>query len=115
MVSGLPTFAWFSYLAMMVVVSLLNLYCAAHVRTEKIPMQWNLGGQPTWFAPKLIGLWMIVGILAVTAPAFFMNIKQNAASAGPWYWIGMIAVFCFVAAMYAWHIQAVIAWAEAQR
>ncbi|MGN7125649.1 DUF1648 domain-containing protein [Methylorubrum thiocyanatum] len=110
----LPKLAWLSYLAAIVAISLLNLYYSGSIKTEKVPMQWGVNGQPNWFAPKTIGLWMIVVILAVTAPGVFLSIKQNAASAGPWYWIGMILTFSFIAAVYAWHISAVMAWADTQ-
>ncbi len=110
----LPKLALLSYLAAIAAMSMINLYCSGSIKTEKIPMQWGLGGRPTWFAPKTVGLWMLVAIFAVMAPAVFLNIKQNAASANRWHWIGMIAIFCTIVAVYAWHISAVVAWAQAQ-
>ncbi|TFZ60089.1 hypothetical protein E4V01_05695 [Methylorubrum sp. Q1] len=77
-------------------------------------MQWGISGRPTWYADKTIGLWMPVAIIVVLAPQIYLKIKQVEAQAGAWYWIGMIATFCFFAAVYAWHISVVITWAEAQ-
>ncbi|CAO4152296.1 hypothetical protein LPLAFNJD_LOCUS3661 [Methylorubrum aminovorans] len=110
----LPKLAWLSCLAAIAAISAINLTYGGNIKTEKVPMQWGVNGQPTWFAPRAVGLWLIVAILAVTAPGVFLNTRQKAGSASDWYWIGMIATFCFIAAGYAWHISAVIAWAEAQ-
>jgi hypothetical protein len=35
----------------------LSFYFARHIRTARVPMQWGLDGQPTWFAPRTAGLW----------------------------------------------------------
>lgn len=94
----LPKLAWLSCLAAIAVISAINLIYGGSIKTEKVPMQWGIDGQPTWFAPKTVGLWMVVAILAVAAPGVLLAIKQRAASASPWYWIGMIATFCFIAA-----------------
>ena len=114
MVFKLPRLAWFSCLATIAAMSLLNLYCAASIQTDRVPMQWGINGRPTWYADKTIGLWIPVAIIVVIAPQIFLKIKQVEAQAGTWYWIGMIAMFCFIAAVYAWHISAVMTWAEAQ-
>ncbi len=39
----------------------MSLYFGPQIRTATVPMQWGLNGRPTWFAPKLAGLWGPVG------------------------------------------------------
>jgi hypothetical protein len=37
-----------------------NLYFGPRIKSERMAMQWSLSGNPTWYAPKSIGLWGIV-------------------------------------------------------
>jgi len=34
-----------------------NLYFAPRIKADRIAMQWSFGGNPTWHAPKLAGMW----------------------------------------------------------
>lgn len=110
----LPRIAWLSCLASMAAMALIALTYGAGIETKTIPMQWGIHGRPTWYADKTIGLWTPIAFLAVIAPALFIKIKQTSGQAGPWHWIGMIATFGFILAVYAWHVSAVLAWARTQ-
>ncbi|NUR13496.1 MAG: hypothetical protein HOQ20_16875 [Bradyrhizobium sp.] len=50
--------------------------CAIHygrqITSRRIPMQWGTDGRPTWFAPRLIGLWFSFGV--TTALSAFLLI-----------------------------------------
>ncbi|WP_232627789.1 hypothetical protein [Methylobacterium sp. Leaf118] len=96
-------------------MAVIALSCGGRIQTETIPRQWGIGGRPTWYADKTIGLWAPVAILAVIAPALFLTIKQTSDQACPGDWIGMIAAFVVVLAVSTWHVSAVLAWAAAQR
>ncbi|RZN11959.1 hypothetical protein CWO91_06390 [Bradyrhizobium genosp. SA-3] len=41
------------------------VYYGRQISCRKIPMQWGPDGKPTWFAPRLIGLWSSFGVTAV--------------------------------------------------
>jgi|GEM_PF-2315329 len=41
------------------------LYYGRQINSRKIPMQWGPDGEPTWFAPRLIGLWSSFGVTAI--------------------------------------------------
>ena len=34
-----------------------NLYVAPRIKADRIAMQWSVGGNPTWHAPKLAAMW----------------------------------------------------------
>lgn len=43
-----------------------NLYYGPRIASDRIAMQWELDGKPTWFAPKSVALWgMVAFVLAV--------------------------------------------------
>ena len=35
------------------------------ITAPRIPMQWGTDGRPTWFAPRLVGLWFSFGFTAI--------------------------------------------------
>lgn len=115
MTGCLPRIAWLSCLGAIAGMALVALSTGGSIGTETIPMQWGLHGRPAWYADTTIGLWTPVAILAVIAPSIFLKIRQASPQTGAWTWIGMIATFGFVLGVYAWHVSAVLAWAEAQR
>jgi hypothetical protein len=39
-----------------------NLYFGPRIRSGHMAMQWGLDGEPTWYAPKVVGLWGMVGV-----------------------------------------------------
>jgi hypothetical protein len=43
-----------------------SLYFGSRINGERMAMQWGLDGKPTWYAPKLLGVWgLVVFALAV--------------------------------------------------
>jgi hypothetical protein len=38
-----------------------NLYFGPRIADDRVAMQWGIDGRPTWYAPKAIGLWGMVG------------------------------------------------------
>ncbi|KRR02631.1 hypothetical protein [Bradyrhizobium valentinum] len=43
-----------------------NLYFGPRIKSARMAMQWGLDGEPTWCAPKAVGLWgMVAFALAV--------------------------------------------------
>jgi hypothetical protein len=50
--------------------------CAVHygrrITVSRIPMQWGTNGRPTWFAPRLVGLWFSFGFTAIVS-AFLLR------------------------------------------
>jgi hypothetical protein len=34
-----------------------NILLSASITAERVPMQWGFDGKPTWYAPKIVGVW----------------------------------------------------------
>lgn len=50
----------FVLIAMAAVAAIANL----RIPAGRIPMQWGFDGKPTWFAPRMAGLWFVVALAA---------------------------------------------------
>jgi hypothetical protein len=37
-----------------------SLYFGPRIKSNRLAMQWGLDGKPTWYAPKLLGVWGLV-------------------------------------------------------
>lgn len=44
-------------------VVLFNIRFAARIRAERVAMQWDFHGKPTWHAPKRLAVWGIVPLM----------------------------------------------------
>ncbi len=42
-----------------------SLYFNPRIRVERMAMQWDATGKPTWFAPKWLAVWWGVALLAL--------------------------------------------------
>ena len=66
------------FLAALVAMVGCNLYFAPLIKADRIAMQWSFGGNPTWCAPKLAGMWgplafadlvrLVIGATQIYAP-----------------------------------------------
>lgn len=45
------------FVAALIVMAGCNFYFAPRIKADRIAMQWSFGGNPTWYAPKLAGMW----------------------------------------------------------
>ena len=45
------------FVAALIVMVGCNLYFTPRIKADRIAMQWSFGGNPTWSAPKLAGMW----------------------------------------------------------
>ena len=52
----------YAFWAAIVVMTACSLLLRSRIRVERIAMQWDFDGNPTWFAPKLLGLWALVAL-----------------------------------------------------
>ena len=64
-----------------------NLYYEPRIKSDRTAMQWALDGKPTWYAPKAIALWGIVGFalavrLLIWAAMTYLPDKVNGAEIG---------------------------------
>ena len=45
------------FFAALLVMAGCNLYFAPRIKADRIAMQWRFGGTPSWYAPRLAGMW----------------------------------------------------------
>jgi len=50
----------FVFLFTIAAMALSNFYLGPKITSDRIAMQWDTAGNPTWYAPKTLGLWGIV-------------------------------------------------------
>jgi hypothetical protein len=55
----------------LVVMAAVSIHFAGRITAPKVPMQWGINGEPTWYAPRLVALWFSVG-LAVLVRLFIL-------------------------------------------
>ena len=46
-----------AFVIALAVMAGFNLYFAPRIKSDRIAMQWSLGGKPTWYASKLAAMW----------------------------------------------------------
>lgn len=51
------------FAAAVIVVIAASFYFAPRIRSERVAMQWDFRGNPTWYAPKRIALWGTVAFM----------------------------------------------------
>ncbi|WP_156042137.1 DUF1648 domain-containing protein [Bradyrhizobium sp. URHD0069] len=64
-----------------------NLYFGPRIRYNRMAMQWGFNGQPTWYAPKALGLWGMVAFalairLLIWAASTYVPEKLHGADIG---------------------------------
>ena len=99
------------FLAVCLVI-ILNLTYGPRITIEKIPMQWGIDGNPTWYANKVIGLWWFLYFLL--ALGIGMIVLGLFGGAGNTIWYTVIFISILMPAVQWWHLNAVIRWIAKQ-
>lgn len=100
----------FVFFAALAVMAVTTLYFAPRIRTARVPMQWGFGGKPTWYAPRLVGLWWSPALavfvrLLILAAATYTPDKVHHAD------LGLTLFSVILAILHAVHLMAVARWA----
>ena len=95
----------------LIVMAGCSLHFAPRIPTSRVPMQWGFDGAPTWYAPRLVGLWGPLGFviavrLFIAAAAHYTPDKVHHVD------IGIVGLSVVMAAVHAWHLRAVTRWAK---
>jgi hypothetical protein len=107
---GLQTAALAIYALSMLAIAASSAHFA-RIEAVKIPMQWGIDGQPTWFASRAVGLWWMLYFaaafgLGLIAFAYFLD---RSAATGLWFLVMGFSAIC--AGIQLWHLNAVAKWA----
>jgi hypothetical protein len=113
-IDGLQTFALGIFVLSLVVIAASSFHFGGRIVTPKIPMQWGIDGNPTWYAARTIGLWwMAYFTLSVGIGLIVLGFYSESAKAGT-IWYAVIAFSMITAATQIWHLNAVSKWAASQ-
>jgi hypothetical protein len=52
----------FVFLPCVVIMVICSVHFSSRIKGSRMAMQWDRNGHPTWHAPKLLGLWALVGL-----------------------------------------------------
>jgi len=107
----------FILFASLIISAAISLYYNSILSIDTFPMQWDLNGEPTWYAPRLYGLWafpviqiLICSFLAL--PVLFMNGQQQTNANGLMLCIFVILSALSLSAIQLWHFHKVVQWAS---
>jgi hypothetical protein len=98
-----------TFVAALVVMTGCTLYFAPRIKAASVPMQWGFDRRPTWYAPRLVGLWGAIGLvvavrlLVVALERYNPDKVHNAA-------YGIILLSIISAVVHAGFLTAVTRW-----
>jgi hypothetical protein len=98
------------FLATVFFIGYIAVKFGKRIESKRIPMQWETDGRPTWFAPRLLGVWFQLYFLfaiggVLFALAFFVEPEKI-----PVLCLSIILVSATTAAAHLYHLKAVVRW-----
>lgn len=88
-----------------------SLWFGSRIDTAAVPMQWGVDGKPTWFAPKLLGLWFFVGLALLVRVIFYFQVDADGVRKAAQ---GLITFSVVIATVHAGYLIAILRWASKQ-
>jgi apolipoprotein N-acyltransferase len=79
------------------------------IESKKIPMQWGADDRPTWFAPRLLGVWFQLYFLCAIGGVLFALTFFEPEKI-PVLCLSIILVSATTAAAHLYHLKAVVRW-----
>lgn len=110
----LQTLALGVFILAVLVIAAASIHFGGHIATAKVPMQWGIDGNPTWYAPRTIGLWSMMGFTLAIGGGLLamMRFVESEKVTGLSY--GLILLSVTMAVTQIWHLNAVSKWAARQ-
>lgn len=90
------------------------IHYGGRISISRIPMQWGTDGNPTWFAPRIIGLWWLLYFTAVIGIGLFVLAHFTDGGKANTIWYVAMFFSATTAITQIWHLRAVAKWAAAQ-
>ena len=89
--------------------------CAIHygrqITALRVPMQWGLNGAPTWFAPRVVGIWFAFGFTTIVSAGLLIAAQYEPQKLAP-----LIFALVIVTGTNMWmqavHLKRVIRWQQ---
>ena len=91
-----------------------SIHFGGRITTPRIPMQWGLDGNPTWYATRTIGLWWpLFFVLAMGLGMISLGLFSDAGKAAG-FWVVVMLFPIIFALIQLWHFNMVARWASKQ-
>ena len=102
------------FILALLVIAASSVYFGVRIATAKVPMQWGIDGNPTWYAPRTIGLWSMLGFTLIIGGGLLamMRFVESEKVAGLSYSLIFLSVTAAITQI--WHLNAVSKWAARQ-
>jgi hypothetical protein len=109
-VSGdVMTATWVALAVGLAFIAGCAIYYGREITAPRIPMQWGTNGRPTWFAPRIVGLWFSFAFTAIVSAVLLVLAYYE-----PQQLTGLIVAMAIVIGTNMWvqvyHLKRVIRW-----
>jgi hypothetical protein len=89
----LQTVANLCFAIALCVIAASAVYYASRTDAPMVPMQWGFDGNPTWYAPKFVGLWFVFTTALMLRGIFFVVEHYNEqARVSIWYTLVVVSI-----------------------
>jgi len=98
----------------LLVIAASSIHFAGRIATSKVPMQWGVDGKPTWYAPRSLGLWWMLGFMLIVGGGLLAMTRFVESEKVTGLSYSLILLSVTTAAIQIWHLNAVSKWAARQ-
>ena len=94
----------------LVLAATCSVHFGRRIRSMKVPMQWGSNGEPTWFAPRPIGIWWGFGFTLIVGGFMFAMACGLAAENIPSLCLAIAAMSILEVIVQFLHLRAIVRW-----
>jgi hypothetical protein len=98
------------FVAAIIFIAACSLHFSSKIKSKKIPMQWGTNGQPTWLAPRLLGLWWQCGFTLLVGGVLYVVASQIAIEKIPALCASIAILSISTGLAQLFHLRAVVRW-----
>lgn len=92
------------FAAALIANTALAIYFGERISASRIPMQWGVDGNPTWYAPRSVGLWWGLLFVFVVDSALFIGARFVEKSETPPFCYSVMIVSVTITLAQAWSL-----------
>ena len=111
---GLEILSIATFVLAIAVIAGAAIYYSGRISIPRIPMQWGTDGNPTWFAPRTIGLWWLLYFTVAIGIGLFVLAHFADSGKGNTIWYVLMFFSATTAVTQVWHLNAVVKWVARQ-
>jgi hypothetical protein len=97
----------------LIVIAAASIYFSGRISAPALPMQWSIGGEPTWLAPRLVAIWFSFA-LAVLVRLLILVMETYNPQKLHGVSVGLIVFSVIITVVHIAHMTAAERWAARQ-